>query len=148
MLILTRRVGQTLYIGDRIRVSLRDKTRFHAVVAVSAPAELTAEWDGHPLRPARLPQGSATYLVPLLSGQSFRIGEAVVWARFYTGPGQSRYRERAVRFRIGAPRCIDVHREEVLTRIRASQTVDAVPEHSPPSEASSAGSWMSWECAA
>jgi len=145
MLVLTRKIGQALHIGDHVRVCLRDKTRFHTVVSVLAPLELPVEWDDRPLRPARLPQGGGMTLIPLLSGERFRVGDAAVRVWFDTGPGARRYRERAVRFGVGAPLDVAVHREEVLARIRASQSAEA-SGHDGPAQVNHR--WRAWESAA
>lgn len=146
MLVLTRNIGQAIHIGDHIRLTLRDKTRLHAVVAVLAPAELPVQWDDRPLRPARLPQGGGMYLIPLLSGETFRVGDALVrvWfdAKADDGPRATHQRYRAVRFGVGAPRSTAVHRKEVLARISASR-----PLRSPEAERDAAR-WRAWESAA
>lgn len=146
MLILTRRLGQALYIRNSVRLSLRDKLRFHAVVAVLAPADSRVLWLGQLLQPAVLPAGGAMYLLPLLSGQHFQVDEADVRVWFDTSTGSRRYRDRAVRFGVSAPLTWPVHREEVLLRIREEQELQLPlsaqsddmsrsPPHSMPEEA-------------
>lgn len=147
MLVLTRKLGQAIHIGEHVRIRLRDKTRFHAVVAVLAPLELPVEWDDRPVRPAWLPQGGGMSLIPLLSGERFRVGDALVRVWFDTGPGARRYRERAVRFGVGAPLDVAVHREEVLARIRASQPVESVPQDGAETECADVDR-LAWESAA
>ena len=124
MLVLTRRVGESIRIGDRIRLTVRGKVGGHITVALAAPAGVNVTDDTDTaLLPCRRIWRRRCYEATLLMGDSLRIGRDVtVWIG---GGGQAGRPARAsgaqVRMGIDAPLEVAVHREEVYHRIHSAQ---------------------------
>lgn len=117
MLILNRRVGETVRIGDDVAVTVYDKLRYHVTMGVIAPPESQVFYGETRLRPATLPDGERFYLISLLSQEMFRIDDAQVMVSFtpsYLGSGS--LRKRQVRVGVVAPQSVVVHREEIYLR--------------------------------
>lgn len=117
MLKLTRRIGETIYIGDTICVTVYDKLCYHVMLGVLAPPAVPLRMHGVPLRAAVLGDGAHFYLLTLLSQDRFTVGEAEVEVAFknsYSGFLGSR--NRLVKIGIQAPRWISVDREEIYVR--------------------------------
>lgn len=79
MLVLTRRVGESIRIGDHVRLTIRGKVRNHYTVAIAAPSDLSiVDGDGEQLTALRHRQRrKRCYVVALLAGESLRIGDEV-----------------------------------------------------------------------
>lgn len=127
MLVLTRRIGESIRIGESVRLTVRGKLRGHIALTLDTPAHVRVIDDaGAVLLPERHGRGGRRYRASLLVGDSLRIGEhATVWIG--SGPeaaAASRTRGRQVRIGIEAPRGVAVHREkhvrETLPRRRAN----------------------------
>ncbi len=119
MLTLTRRVGETICIGDDICVTVYDKLRYHIMLGVLAPHGATLDFGGSSVRPVALPDGVKFYLLTLLNQDDFTVGEARVSVRFKPSfLGVATLRAQQVRVGIAAPRSIEVHREEIYARKR------------------------------
>lgn len=117
MLILSRRIGETVRIGEDIAVTVYDKLRYHVTMGVIAPSETQVFHGETRLRPATLPDGKRFYLISLLSQEMFRIDDAQVMVSFtpsYLGAGS--LRKRQVRVGVIAPQSVAVHREEIYLR--------------------------------
>ncbi len=121
MLVLTRRVGESIRIGDSVRLTIRGKARNHYTVTIAAPGDLSVVDDeGQPLTALRHRlRRKRCYVTALLAGESLRIGDEV-----HVLFGEDRYggalRLRSgqqVRISIDAPREVPVHREEIYWRI-------------------------------
>lgn len=117
MLLLTRRVGETIYIGDAIRVTVHDRLRYHVTLGVIAPVHMPLHYGGAALAPAVLPGGERLYLVTLLACETLRIGPVELHADFHIPfPKGDPRRERLVRIGIEAPKEISILREELYLR--------------------------------
>lgn len=117
MLILTRRTGETIYIGDDICLTVYDKLRYHIMLGVLAHASAELDFGGTSVRPVILPEGDRFYLLTLLSQDAFTIGEAHVRVWFQPSfLGSEALRARQIRVGITAPRSIEVNREEIYAR--------------------------------
>lgn len=117
MLILNRRVGETIRIGDEICVTVYDKLRYHVTMGVIAPPSAQLFYGDTCLRPAILPDGERFYLISLLTSESFRIDDVELNVSFtpsYLGAGPTR--KRQVRIAVAAPQSVAVHREEIYLR--------------------------------
>ena len=117
MLVLTRRIGETIYIGDDICVTVYDKLRYHVSMGVITPANVIVQYGDTRLRPAILPGGERFYLISLLTMDGFRIGDTHVSVSFnpsYLGTGSPL--KRQVRVGIAAPQSVTVLREELYLR--------------------------------
>ena len=134
MLLLTRRIGQTIYIGDDIRVTVHDRLRYHVTLGVVAPTELALHYSGAQLAPAVLPGGEHLYFITLLAYEGLFIGEIELHVDFNIPfPRGDHRRERQVRLCITAPKEIPILREELYFRMLA-----AMGRRSPPTVAD----WM------
>lgn len=114
MLILNRRVGETICIGDDVCVTVYDKLRYHATMGVIAPPSAKLLYGDSCLRPAILPDGERFYLISMLSTEAFRIDDVELKVSFspsYLGAGPTR--KRQVRVAIDAPPSVSVDREEI-----------------------------------
>lgn len=121
MLILTRRIDETVYIGDNICVTVYDKFRFHIMIGVLAPPDIPVVQNGVAVKPAVLEDGGCFYLLTLLSHESFAVGDAKVSVAFKPVlMGLDKYRMRQVRIAIAAPKSVEVDREEIHVRKLAS----------------------------
>jgi carbon storage regulator len=124
VLVLTRRVGESIRIGDSLRLTVRAKLRGHITLTLYAPtrARLTDDADNQ-LLPQKCGRHRHLYRISLLLGDSLRIGEVVtVWIG--GGPKRGRMapvRGGQVRIGIEAPECVKVYREELYQRIRRGE---------------------------
>ena len=117
MLILTRRVGETIYIGDTTCLTVYDKLCYHVMIGVLAPPNMQLCLAGTVVRPVVLPEGERFYLLNLQSQDAFTIGEARVHVRFNTSfDGFCELLKRQVKIGIEAPRSVEVNREEIHVR--------------------------------
>lgn len=127
MLTLTRRVGESIYIGDAICITVYDRLRYHATIAVLAPANAQVKFGDAIIRPAILPGGERFYLLTLLSGDEFTIGEIRISARFRpTLLNVKSPQRRQMKITVDAPKSTLVQREEVYLK-RSSGTFSATP---------------------
>lgn len=127
MLILTRRVGESIRIGDAVRLTIRDKWPGQVLVVLSAPASMPVTNDADlPVLPMRVRRRERRYLIAMTTGDHLRIGkDVVVWFGACYGLGAKGIRyDRQVRIGIDAPRSVAVHREEVYWRIRQQAVGD------------------------
>jgi len=125
MLILTRRVGESIRIGDRVRLTILSKLRAYLTVALAVPSNVAITDDTDvPISPVRRRhRRGKRYLIAVMEGESLRIGEEVV-VSFGGDPirgWMGLTRGRQVRVGIDAPRAIPVHREEIYHRIQRGE---------------------------
>jgi carbon storage regulator CsrA len=114
MLILNRRVGETIHIGDDVCVTVYDKLRYHVTIGVIAPADSQVFYGDTRMRPAILPDGERFYLISLLTTEMFRVDDVELRVSFtpsYLGAGSTH--KRQVQVAIAAPKSVPVHREEI-----------------------------------
>lgn len=117
MLTLTRRTGQTLYLGDDTCVTVYDRLRYHVMIGVLARPNAHLTYGAARLRPAILPDGGRWYLLTMLSQDAFWIDEIRVHVRFNpTYLGSVSLRKRQIKISVDAPPSVQVHREEVYLR--------------------------------
>lgn len=81
MLVLTCRIGDTVRIGDDLRMTVQSRLRNRVTVGVSAPAGVGLYFDNACLRPSVLPDGAWSYLFSMLAVRRYRVGdvEVCVW---------------------------------------------------------------------
>lgn len=138
MLTLTRCTDDTVFIGDDIRVTVYDQLRYHVVLGVLMPADANLRHGQTLLRPATLPGGERFYLLTLMSHGDVWMdrpgsdpGQAVqVRVRFdAAAPEAMPLRKRQIMVDIGAPRSVDIYREEVYRRLlrETGQPLPALP---------------------
>jgi sRNA-binding carbon storage regulator CsrA len=117
MLILTRRIGETIYIGDDICITVYDKLRYHVSMGVITPVNTKVLYGDTCLRPAVLPDGERFYLISLLTMDEFQVGDTVVRVSFNPSYlGEVSPLKRQIRVGIDAPQSTTVLREEVYHR--------------------------------
>ena len=130
MLTLTRRLGETIYIGDNTCVTVYDRLRYHVMLGVLAPANARLQFGEACLRPAILPDGERFYLLTMLSQDVLWIDDIKVCVRFNpTYLGTASLHMRQVKIDIGAPQSVDIYREEIyLRRLQeAGKTLPGIP---------------------
>jgi sRNA-binding carbon storage regulator CsrA len=122
MLTLTRRVGESIYLGDDTCLTVYDRLRYHVLIGVLAPERMAVACNAHAVRPATLPGGERFFLLTLLSGDEFTVGGARVLVRFRpTFLSAQSMQRRQMKVSVDAPGSIPVLREEVyLDRLAAS----------------------------
>jgi sRNA-binding carbon storage regulator CsrA len=122
MLVLTRRVGESLYIGDDICLTVRDKLRYHVTIGVMAPPGVCVDYEGQTLRAAPRRAAGCCYLVSMLTREMLTIGKAVVYVGI---PSPRRLRHETangqVTIGIDAPQDVRIYREEIYRGILAEQ---------------------------
>jgi carbon storage regulator CsrA len=112
MLVLNRRVGETIHIGDDVCVTVYDKLRYHVTMGVIAPTNAQVFYGE--MRMATLPDGERFYLISLLTTETIRIDDVELRVSFtpsYLGSGS--LCKRQVQLAIAAPKSVPVHREEI-----------------------------------
>lgn len=77
MLVLTRRVGESVLIGESV-LTVRTRRCGMVLVSLEVPAETPVEIDGAQAKPAGVMPRVHSHLHWLLCGEPLRIGEAVV----------------------------------------------------------------------
>ncbi len=121
MLVFTRHIGQTVCIGDDVRMTVCDKRGDRVAIGILAPALATVRRDGAIVLPKILDSGERVYALTLFSGDTIEIGAARVRVNFRpTRLSALAPRRIPVRVAIDAPTYVAVHREEVYARIQAS----------------------------
>lgn len=122
MLTLTRRIGESIYLGDDTCLTVYDRLRYHVMIGVLAPERMAVACNAHAVRPAMLPGGERFYLLTLLSGDDFTVGDARVLVRFrHTFLSAQSMQRRQMKVSVDAPIALPVLREEVyLDRLAAS----------------------------
>lgn len=124
MLVLNRRIGESIRIGDAVRLTIRAKLRAHVTVSLVAPADLCITDDADvPVEPTRRRCCSKRYLIAMLAGDSLRIGEEIVvcFGERAIGGWLGLAPGRQIRVGIEAPHEIQVHREEIYQRIQRGE---------------------------
>lgn len=114
MLVLTRRIGETIRIGDDIRITVHDKLRFHVTIGVSLPQDAELSIEGARLRTEKHSGEKRFHLIPLLTGERFRVDDIEVMVGFDV----TQTAGKQVRIGVAAPKSVPVHREEVYLRDR------------------------------
>ena len=109
MLALTRRIGQTLRIGDDIRVTVRSRLRDLVLIDVSAPAGSHLYCEGMPQSGTHGGSGRERYLVPVMTGECLQLGAVRIAI-----DGDRRCHGGQIRLHVDAPRQIAVTREELV----------------------------------
>lgn len=114
-LVLNRRTGESLRIGDAVRLTVRDRRGACVLIAIAAPLDVpVADEDDVMLLPATTSNGSALYLLWLLAGESLQVGEATIIVGDAAGAKRKvRGGQRQVRITVVAPRSLTVRREEL-----------------------------------
>jgi sRNA-binding carbon storage regulator CsrA len=97
-----------------VRLTVRDRRGSCVLVAVAAPLDVLVTDEGGALRPAATSSSGAFYLLWLLTGESLRIGEAMIVVGDAPG-GKRKVRggQRQVRIAVIAPPGLVIRREEI-----------------------------------
>ncbi len=121
MLVLNRRIGQSIYIGDDVCVTVFGRRRNHATIGVLAPPAVCVRSADTTPRPRVLESGAHFYLLTLLTGEGFVVGDSEVHVKFKgSGLPTLGAQPKQVRIAIRAPAHVQVHREEVYAQIQAA----------------------------
>ena len=75
MQLLTCRVGESVWVGDHICVTLQRRLHSRVTVSVVAPADADLFFGDAVLMPSVLPSGTHSYFFSLQAVRCFRIGE-------------------------------------------------------------------------
>jgi sRNA-binding carbon storage regulator CsrA len=114
MLVLTRKPGRSIYIGDTIRLKLLYVLRSMALIEIFAPLETQVIEDDIKLRPDGLLAQAARYVSWQFVGDALRIGEATVLIGHYKDALHAQPASgRSLRIGIDAPRHIVILRDEL-----------------------------------
>ena len=117
MLTLTRRVGESIRIGQTTCITVYDRLRYHVLIGVLTAPQEGVRFGAEALRAAALPDGNHFYLLTLLSDECFEVGPARVGLRFRpTYLGTTRASGGQVKLDVAAPLEVPVDREEVFLR--------------------------------
>ena len=112
MLVLTRRIGKALWIGDAA-LTLRGRRGDLVLVSVLVPPGTPVEIDGAPAEPAGALRPLRWHLHWLLCGECLRVGEARVRIGTAEKPKASRRGgQRQLRIAIDAPPAVRIRRAE------------------------------------
>ena len=114
MLTLTRRIGETIYVGDDTCITVYDRLRYHVLLGVLAPVHADVRFGESSLRPAILPSGERFYLLTMLSQDAFEIDDVRVSIAFRpTFLNAASVRTRQLKISIEAPASVPIFREEI-----------------------------------
>ncbi|MBN8211525.1 MAG: carbon storage regulator [Xanthomonadales bacterium] len=122
MLTLTRRIGETIYIGGDTCVTVYDRLRYHVILGVLTPASTCVRFGETCLRPAILPGGERFYLSTMLNQDVLWLDDIRVQVRFNpTYLSTASLRTRQLKISVHAPQTVHVDREEIhLRKLRAA----------------------------
>jgi sRNA-binding carbon storage regulator CsrA len=114
MLVLTRKPGRSIHIGDTIRLKLLYVLPSMALIEIIAPVETQVIEDDAQLRPDGLLGQAARYVSWQFIGDALRIGEATILIgrhedTLHAQPASG----RSLRIGIDAPRHILILRDEL-----------------------------------
>lgn len=117
MLILNPQIGESIRIGDDVRLTILATLGAQLTIALAVPANLDITDDTETtVRPVRQRQRrDKRYLIAIMLGESLRIGEEVV-VSFGDGPAigsREQAGNRRIRVDIDAPRATRIHREAI-----------------------------------
>lgn len=113
-LVLNRRTGESLRIGEDVRLTVRDRRGSCVLIAVVAPLDVLVTDEGDALRPVTTSNGSAFYLLWLLTGESLQIGEATIVVGEVAGAKRKvRGGQRQVRIAVIAPPGLVIRRGKI-----------------------------------
>ena len=110
MLVLTRRIGEALWVGDAA-LTLRDRRGDLVLVSLLVPPDAVIEIDGTPAEPAGALRQLRWHLHWLLCGECLRVGEARVRLGVAeTSKGARRGGQRQLRIAVDAPPAVRIRR--------------------------------------
>ena len=117
MLTLTRRVGESIRIGQTACITVYDRLRYHVLIGVLTAPDAELRVGAERVRAAVLPDGSHFRLLTLLSGEAFTLGSARIAVRFRaTYLSASCPMRRQLKVDIHAPRDTPILREELYVK--------------------------------
>ena len=123
MLSLTRRPGQTIHIGNEIRLIVRHKLRSIVLIELYAPAGAAVLHEGAVSAGSALSGGRALHRLKALVGDSV----LVAGVRVLVGEDAMRSGGRQVRLHFDAPRSVVINRAEVHRRQRRMPQFGCLP---------------------
>jgi sRNA-binding carbon storage regulator CsrA len=114
MLVLTRHVGEKIYIGDAVCLTVVGRLCGFVFFEITAPRTACVESDGSMTNTGHAFRDDTRYLFSLHTGESVRVGDAVILLCGH--PRRKKTRGRQIRIGIEAPKSTAILRSEIAHR--------------------------------
>lgn len=109
MLALTRRIGESVKIGDSVRLTVRHRIRELMLIDLTAPAGSRLTCENAPLTSMPTSSGLERYLCSVLAGERLNLGDVLI---VFGSPRGARGNNRQILLRIDAPLEFAISRED------------------------------------
>jgi sRNA-binding carbon storage regulator CsrA len=114
MLVLTRHVGEQIYIGDAVCLTVVGRLCGSVFFEITALRTMRVEYDESTANAEHTLRDDSRYLFSLHTGESVRVGDAVILLCGH--PRRKKTRGRQIRIGIEAPKSTAILRSEIAHR--------------------------------